>query len=557
MGLIVGEDNFGAVIEKKLGFIDKSLFIKELLDNEVVTVPVIIRPRRFGKTLNMSMLHHFLAAEVNGLKTEGMFDHLKIAKQGDRYMQQQGKYPVIFISLKSLKLDSYEKVYKALVRLISKTYAQHSKLLESNILQMYEKKIFEDILNENASRESLMGSLADLSEYLHRHYKVKPWILIDEYDSPIQAGYLNNYYKDIIELMRGLLGAALKGNVNIHRAVVTGILRIAKEDLFSGLNNLKVFSVLDARYSDCFGFTQEEVDLALKQSDLQYLSKDIKAWYNGYHIGDSQIYNPWSIASCIDEKVSLKPYWINTSDNELIKKLLAESNATFKERFEAVLQNRSIEVFINENLTFSDLSQNEEAVWSLLLFSGYLTAKQVQQRDIELQCSLFSPNQEISALYRSTIRGWFTQKTGEALYQKTLQYLVNGQLDLFLPLLQKFLRESSSYFDVKGDEPEKFYHGFVMGLIVSLSDSHIIHSNKESGLGRYDVLLIPKDKTRSGIILEFKVAKPDADLQESAEEALEQIKQRGYAAELEQQSIFNILKVGLAFRGKEVALASK
>lgn len=555
MSLIIGEDDFGEVISEKLNFIDKSLFIKEIFDNKDIKVSIIVRPRRFGKTLNMSMLRHFLASEVNGLKTEGMFDNLKIAQQGDGYMQHQGKYPVIFISFKSVKGDSFDKAYRELSRLISKTYAHHRILLSGSTLYDHEKEIFNAILRERASKEHLLSSLADLTEYLHRHYKVKPWLLIDEYDTPIQEGYLNGYYKEIIEVMRGLFGTALKGNENMHRAVVTGILRVAKENLFSGLNNVRVYSVLNGKYSEHFGFTQTEVDEVLKKNNLAHLSVDIRAWYNGYQIGDNQIYNPWSIASCIDEGGALKPYWVNTSENSLIKKLLAESSPNFKKRFESILRNEVIETYIDESLVFSELSQNENAIWGLLLFSGYLTAVSVHQNDIDFTYSLRSPNQEILMLYRSTVLRWFAQTDDVSLHQ-LLHYLVEGELTLFLPLLQRILLETMSYFDVTGQYPEKFYHGFVLGLVVSLSKTHTVHSNKESGLGRYDVMLIPKDKTKLGIILEFKVAKPTDDLQESAADALAQIYQKNYTTKLIQQGISNTLGIGLAFRGKEVVMTS-
>lgn len=557
MSLIIGLSDFGEIIKRKLGFIDKSLLIKEILDNDQIQVSVIVRPRRFGKTLNLSMLQHFLSPEVNMLKTEGLFDNLKIAQEGDGYMQHQGKYPVISMSFKNIKGSNFDTVYKELALLISDTYGEHRLLLAGSTLYDDEKETFNAILNRTASKEDLLLSLTHLIKYLHRYYKVKPWLLIDEYDTPIQEGYLNGYYKEIIEFMRGLFGSALKDNKNLHRAVVTGILRIAKENLFSGLNNLRVYSVLNEKYSEHFGFTQTEVDVALEKNKLGHLSTEIKAWYNGYQIGDNEIYNPWSIACCIEEKGALKPYWVNTSENTLIKKLLAESSADFKDRFELVLRNGVIETSIDESLVFSDLSRNENAIWGLLLFSGYLTAMSVRQTDLDFIYSLRSPNQEILMLYRSTVRHWFTQRSDESVYQKLLQSLVEGNLSLFLPLFQRILLESISYFDTSGQAPEKFYHGFVLGLVVSLSSTHIVHSNKESGFGRYDVVLIPKDKSKLGIVLEFKVAKPDLSLQDSAQEALSQIHQKNYTTELTQQGILKILTMGLAFSGKEVAMAAE
>ena len=375
MGLIVGLADFGEAVSSQLNFVDKSLFIKELFDNEQIHVPVIVRPRRFGKTFNMSMLHHFLGAEVNRLKTAGMFDNLNIAKAGDGYMQHQGKYPVIFVSFKSAKERKFTDAYDKLWALISDTYREHRYLMTSTKLHADDKEAYEIILKRKVDNKSILeNSLKELSRFLYLHHGVKPWLLIDEYDTPIQAGYLHGYYKEMIDFMRALFAAALKDNVNIHRAVVTGILRIAKEDLFSGLNNVKVFSVLSAEYADCFGFTEHEVDAVLKQAGLQHLSSDIKNWYNGYHIGNSQMYNPWSIANCINEKGLLKPYWVNTSDNALIKQSMARADSLIKIQFESILEGKPVEVLVDENMTFADLDRSGDKLWSLLLFSGYLTA---------------------------------------------------------------------------------------------------------------------------------------------------------------------------------------
>jgi hypothetical protein len=556
MNFIIGIDDFGKVIERQLNFVDKSLFIKEVMDNSSIEATVITRPRRFGKTLNLSMLHHFLAPEVNQLQTKGMFDNLKIAKAGSAYMDQQGKYPVIFISLKSVHDSKFTDAYGQLRTLIQKTYREHRYLITSTKLREKEKKLYEAILDrEVTDRAVLENSLQELSRLLHLYHGVKPWLLIDEYDTPIQSAYFHGYYDNMIELMRGIFGSVLKGNTDMHRAIITGILRISKESLFSGVNNLKVFSILNQEYAEHFGFTETEVDEALKKANLSNLG-EIKNWYNGYHIGDSQIYNPWSIANCIDGKGALRPYWVNTSSNDLIKSSMALASAQVKEKFEQILTGKSIEETITENMVFSDLKTNSDALWSLLLFSGYLTAVKTNLVDGEFHCSLQTPNQEVAALYRSVIREWFNAPLGASEYRAFLENLTTGQLDKFLKKLKQFLKESSSFFDVKGQHPEKFYHGFVLGLIVSLADTHTVQSNKESGDGRYDVMLIPKDTTQLGLILEFKVAEEGDALDETAEQALRQIGECGYETELRQKNIQRILKVGLAFRAKEVAIAS-
>jgi hypothetical protein len=555
MNFIIGVDNFGEVIQEGLNFIDKSLFIKEILDNSNTKATVITRPRRFGKTLNMSMLHHFLAEKVGDLETKGMFDHLKIAQTDAAYMGHQGKYPVIFISFKRMACNSYDETKQRFGDLLSQLYGQHYALLSKNILRPHEKATFERILNQQASDMNLMSSLRDLSGYLHRYHGTKPWILIDEYDTPIQAGYTNNHYKEVVEFMRGILGEALKGNDDMHRAVITGILQISKESLFSGLNNLKASSLLSDEYAEHFGFTETEVDKALKKANIGHLANEIKAWYNGYHIGNHQIYNPWSIVNCISEKGALKPYWVNTANSDLIKTSIASTDAIEKEQFEKILAGESIEATITEKMAFGDLKTNSDALWNLLLFSGYLTNIKTDLVMGEYKCLLQTPNQEIATVYRTVISGWFTAPLGEIRYRFFLKSLTSGDLEMFLAELQKFLKQSSSYFDASGENPEKFYHGFVLGLIVGLSDTHVVQSNKESGYGRYDVMIIPKDTQQLGLVLEFKVAKPNKTMQETAEEALEQIERRSYETELRQKGIQHILKIGLGFQGKKVAMA--
>jgi len=557
MSLIVGLDDFGKACENGLNFIDKSLFIKELLDNDHIEAAVIIRPRRFGKTFNLSMLQHFLAPEVNGLKTQGMFNGLKIAEAGDLYMQEQGKYPVIFISFKSIKKQNFADSYAQLIELMSQTYRQHDYLLSSSKLKDYERKIIERIITKNAIEPSLLeNSLYELSNCLLKHHGMKPWLLIDEYDTPIQSAYLQGYYDEMIGLMRSLLGSALKGNPHIHRAVITGILRIAKENLFSGVNNLDVYSILSPEYAQHFGFTQEEVDAVLAKENLTGLSDEIKKWYNGYHIGKYQIYNPWSIANCINKQGAIKAYWVNTSDNLLIKQTMARADERVKMQFETILAGKPIKVLINENTIFADLDQDSEALWGLFLFSGYLTALENHRVDIKSECVLTPPNQEVACLYPDIISSWFLEGLGEKNYYWFLKSLTEGDLETFLEILQRFLRTSASYFDVKGTEPERFYHGLVMGLIVGLSGSYRIQSNQESGYGRYDVMLIPQDLQKIGLVIEFKVGKVNKPLQETAEEALAQITARHYDTELQHCGVERILKIGLGFRDKEVALAS-
>ena len=553
MQLPIGYDNFAEIVRNKLDFVDKSLFIKEVLDDAATKAILIPRPRRFGKTLNLSMLHCFLAAEVNRRSTQNLFDGLKIAEFAEQYRQYQGKYPVIFISFKDIKHKNYEGVYAGLQNLFSHLYNDHYYLLDSPNLNSSEQQAFKRILEKQASESELSLSLLNLTHFLYKHFNVEPWLLIDEYDTPIQSGFLCEYYADIIQFMRILFGSALKTNPSLKKAVITGILRVSKESLFSGVNNLKVYSMFNTGYHQHFGFMEEEVTKLLEQAGLREHSGEIREWYNGYQIGGTVIYNPWSIVNCIYEKGILRPYWVNTSSNDLIRHLLALGDEQIKMDLETLIHGESITALIDENMTFGDLEKNRSALWSLLLFSGYFKILHTELKESQLQCELMVPNREIMSLYRDVIRGWLGQAIGYEQYLAFLLSLTEGRVDEFAHRLQKYLLETFSIFDATEKNPERFYHGFVLGLMVCLSETHEVKSNRESGYGRYDVMLIPKDIEQLGIILEFKtVLDEDSALPIAAEQAIQQINQRHYAAELQQRGLQRILKMGLAFRGKKV-----
>ncbi len=549
----IGGSDFAEMVDKRLDFVDKTLFIKEVFDNPGVKVTVITRPRRFGKTLNLSMLRCFLAAEIYSRTTQHLFEGLKIAELGDEYMQYQGKYPVIFISFKDVKDHDYEKTYANLCHLLSQLYREHQYLLSSSKLTEDERKTFLSILKEDATAAHIRTALFDLCYYLYQHHGIKPWILIDEYDSPIQAGYLHGYYDSIIQVMRGLFGSALKDNNFVEKVVITGILRVSKDSLFSGVNNIKVYSTFNTEYSEHFGFTETEVESLLQKANLKHCYTKIRQWYNGYQIGNSTIYNPWSVINCLQAQGLIGLYWSNTSGNELVKHLLAHGDETIKKELETIIQGDSITALIDENLVFSDLEKNRDGLWSMLFFCGYLKATHTELKDGKIQCELASPNQEITALYRDIIRSWLSDSIGYSQYLEFLLSLIESRVDEFADRLQRYLIETLSIFDTTGHEPEKFYHGFVLGMMVSLSETHEVKSNYESGYGRYDVMLIPKDREQLGIILEFKtVREKKTSLKQAAQDALRQIIQRQYAAQLHQQGIHNILQMGLAFRGKQV-----
>jgi len=556
--LPIGHDNFREVIENRLDFVDKSAFIEEVMDDKATKAAVITRPRRFGKTTNLSMLHHFLASNVNGEPTQNLFDGLKISENKDLCAQHQGQYPVIFVTFKDMKNEHYKEAYAKLCELMSHVYIEHCYLLSSPKLISHQKKVFESVLEEKASETHIFSALLNLTQALSLHHGVKPWLLIDEYDTPIQASYVHHYYAPMINLMRGLLGSVLKTNPYLDRAVITGILRVAKESLFSGVNNLKVYSLLHPRYSTQFGFTEEEVGALVKKHHLESQLPDIKDWYNGYQVGDTVLYNPWSIANCIQEKGKLIPYWVNTSDNQLIRNLLVRSGTQFKEQFELLLQDKPVEQLIDENTVFGDLTMNESAAWSLLLMAGYLKVISQKQTDDGLRCTLAIPNKEVRNLYQQIIKQWLSNGHGIEWYNQFLDHLLTGNIELFEKEMKEIVEHTVSVHDT-ARHPEAFYHGLMMGLTASLyhSEHYEIQSNKESGYGRYDYMIFSRDKNRLTLLLEFKkvstvkdIKKLEVNLEKAAQEALDQMDQKGYLAEAKRRGSTNILKIGLAFCGK-------
>lgn len=552
MRLPIGYDDFGKIAERQLDLVDKTLFIKDLFDDPAEVI-VITRPRRFGKTLLLSTLHYFLAANVRGQNTQGMFDLFNIAQCGDYYFQQQGKYPVISLTLKSIKETSYEKAFQKLALQIKNLYTEFRFLLESGLLQEQERQYFEDILWERASEIHLQASLVNLCDYINRFYGVKPWLLLDEYDTPIQSAYLYGYYDEMINFMRGFLGEALKNNPYLYRAVITGILRVAKESLFSGVNNLRIYTLFSQKYSEYFGFTEVEVTDILDKTHLHVKLPEIKAWYNGYQIGNTVIYNPWSIVNCVNDEGMMKPYWINTSDNQLIKDILKKAPLDFKQKFEALLSGQTIEKVISEDLVFGELLNSPYAAWSLLLMSGYLKPLKGTVVTQGTLCELAIPNKEVNNLFCGIIEAWLADGHDYEWYRKFLDSLLTGDMLEFKRHLDKVLIQIISYHDF-ATEPEAFFHGLLLGFIATLQDNYEILSNRESGLGRFDIMLIPNDKSKLGIILELKIKAANETLLEAAEKALKQSEEKRYVAQCYAKHIQQCMKVGLGFEGKLVEM---
>ena len=550
-------EDFRTLIDKKLLFVDKTLLIKEFIDNEGAQVNLITRPRRFGKTLNLSMLHYFFAEKINNKPTKGLFDGLKISEAGEQYMAHQGQYPVIFITFKQLDSDTYKAMLSDLQRLMSRIYKMHRELLDSPYLIAEQKSDFRKIVGCKADESHLKTALFDLTEYLYTHYQKEVIVLIDEYDVPIQAGYFNNYYQEAIKIMRGLLGACLKTNPYLERALLTGITRVSKESLFSGLNNLKVYSLLNKKYQDHFGFTEEEVNMLVDKMGYQNKLAKMKAWYNGYKIGDTTLYNPWSIISCLDNDGLVKNYWLNTSGNELIKKLLINSSGDFKEDFEQLLRGKSIHQSIREDMVFGDLKEDESLIWSLFFVAGYLkiVASSEEQEDESISCELKIPNQEIRIFYSSLIKKWLRGDKSLNWYNTFIKYLLVGNVEKFEADLKQVLVNVASAYDV-APSPEVFYHGLVLGLVITLNH-YEIKSNRESGKGRYDIAIIPRDPQALGLLFELKSVgetTTDAKLVKQAQKALQQIDDKNYVAEFRQRGIHKVLKIALVFKGKDFQL---
>jgi hypothetical protein len=560
--LPTGYDIFGELLEYKLDFVDKSLFIKEVLDDST-KVCVITRPRRFGKTLNLTMLHYFLSSEYYGTKTAGMFDGLKIANvdEGKYLKEHQGKYPVIFVSLKQVNNNTFEDAYGNLLNTLSLLYNTHCYLIKSKNLQDYEKNKFQKILEKKADRGDVEYALQNLSQLLFQHHGVKPWLLIDEYDTPLQAAYLNHYYDDMVGLLRNMFGVAFKTNPYLNRAIVTGILRISKESLFSQANNVIVYSLLNDKYSEHFGFTESEVDDLLIRSELEVHAQDIKAWYNGYQIGNTILYNPWSITNCLKSGGILKPYWVNTSGNDLIHHTIAHSGDRFRDELESFMEGKTLEMQVNEHVVFGDLAIDGKAGWNLLLMAGYL--KPVSERmDFahKILYQLAIPNLEVRSLYDEILTKWLAVEQDDKWYNEFLEHLLTANFERFTYDLRELLEYTVSYRDT-AQNPEAFYHGLMIGLTATLHyrQDYQISSNRESGYGLYDYLILSKNPERPSLVIEIKRVRREKlsdealtqKLQETAQLGLEQIQVKKYITQAKQESPSPVVQLSLAFCGKE------
>ncbi len=563
--LPLGISDFKEIVEKGYSYVDKTLFIEEII-NSGAKVALIPRPRRFGKTTNLSMLYYFFSNE--GEDSKALFQNLKIAKStwkdslGKGVLDHMGQFPVIYFTLKGIDQGTWEKAYDKTKICIADEFKKYQFLLKATILDQASKKEepllgdsekndFLDIVNKTASSGTYEKSLYYLIEWLHRYYKKQVIVLIDEYDAPIHAGYLHGFYIEMLAFMKGFFGDALKDNSYLEKAVLTGILRVSKESIFSGFNNGTCYTITRNDFADKFGLLEEEVESLFKEQQVFYKIDEIRKWYNGYLIGNMSIYNPWSIIQCIANQGILQAYWVNTSSNELIKKFIWKGDTSFKKDVEKLLQGESITKSIEEGIIFSDLERREDAVWSLFFFSGYLTLTRNSDPVGPIR-TVTIPNQEVLTLYRGFAQNWFEGTLPSDDLSEMLQSLISGNIEVFAELFQKLILNAMSCYDVGENSSEKVYHAFVLGLLVALEKTHEVKSNRESGYGRYDVCLIPKNSKELGVVMEFKKVKKGIFLEDTAKEALQQIEEKNYVAELRSRGIAKVLTLGIAFQGKNV-----
>ena len=554
----IGIQGFSDLREQDCFFVDKTNFIKEWWGKRDV-VTLITRPRRFGKTLNMSMLDCFFSNKY--ANRADLFEGLSIW-QDETYRKLQGTYPVIFLSFAAVKAGNLEDAKTQIKQEITRLYWENRNLMKEDIFGEDERELYYRT-TVKMDDVTAQDSLRNLSVWMERYYGKKVIILLDEYDTPMQEAYVQGYWDEFTSFVRSLFNASFKTNPYLERAIMTGITRVSKESIFSDLNNLRVVTTTSNLYADCFGFTEEEVFAALDEYGMSDKKDEVKQWYDGFTFGEHRdIYNPWSITNYLDEH-RLYPYWASTSSNGLVSRLIRTASADVKEKMEDLLRGQAITVNFDEQIVYNQLDDNEEVIWSLLLASGYLKVQNIDYRGITLEpwYTLDITNIETLSMFMTMFRGWFKNK--DANYNDFVKALLKGSLKEMNIYMNDVALATFSSFDTgkkpseKG-QPERFYHGFVLGLLVELRDRYQIRSNRESGYGRYDVMLTPVTEVDDAIVIEFKVHEPDEEesLQDTVRTALDQIKEKNYDAELLLQGIpaDMIRHYGFAFEGKKVLI---
>ena len=548
-GIGIGLSDFKVLRLRRNYYIDKTEFIKHIIDNQS-SVVLITRPRRFGKTLNMTTLRYYFDNRVTDAKE--LFHNLKIMQLGEEYTSKMSDYPCIYMTLKDAGMQNYEYMLMQLKTIMMDLYFENRHLLEDAEMSGGERSIFNKILDAKADEIDLINGVKMLSKIMYRHYQKPVMLFLDEYDVPLQSAYVEGFYNEAVKFFKIFYGTTFKDNPYLEKTVITGVSRIAKESIFSGANNFDVYTVLDNDFSADFGITEQEIDKMIKDFEVEEEKDEIKKWYDGYKIGEQEgIYNPWSVLQYMKNK-KLQPYWVNTSSNDLIK-LILKNSTTVKEKIERLLKDEIIEVAIDQETVMVGIEDNEENIWGLLVGTGYLKVIESNSDGI---CKVQIPNYEIKNLFQSIIRDWFRNKVIGNDLNTILKDRVTLKLDDFEEKFEKLVIEMFSFMDVGENTAENFYHAFVLGMLVGLKDSYYVNSNRESGLGRYDIMLEPKDKNQNSFIMEFKVHKPEneSSIEETIANAKRQIEERKYEQSLRERGFTNITKMVFAFKGKEVRM---
>lgn len=554
----VGVDDFKDLILNDYYYVDKTLFIKDLLDLKG-KVNLFTRPRRFGKTLGVSMVQYFFENTGNEEKNQenkSLFDGMQIIEQGERYTKEMGAYPVISLSLKSSKQSEWKLAYGCLKEEISREYLRHQVVLQS-LRNPEQRRRYEDIMNLKGSQQDFITSIRFLSDCLYQHWNQKVIVLIDEYDVPLENSYFEGFYQEMIGFIRSIFESALKTNPYLEFSIVTGCLRITKETIFTGLNNLDMISILNRSYGEFFGFTQVEIDLMLEYYGLLPQRDQIKDWYDGYLFGDTEVYNPWSVTNYIkaltvrpDELPA--PYWANTSSNNIVKSLVERANISVKGQLEELLAGGVIEKPIHEDITYDSVYDSEDNLWNFLFFTGYL--KQVSRRmEQETQyITMAIPNLEVTYIYKNTITKWFRDEVKLKDLSSMYQAMQSGDASGFQLELSRILQESISYMDTK----EAFYHGFMMGVLGNMED-YLVKSNRESGNGRLDIVVRSFDVSKAPVIMELKLSDTFKGLETSCDEALSQIREKGYDSWLPEEGYTEVWNYGISFFRKQCKIKAE
>lgn len=548
--LPVGVDDFKE-LRQACYFVDKTRFIQKIID-ERSEVTLITRPRRFGKTLTMSMLYYFFTNE-HAEENRELFFGTDIASCGNIYMDEHGKRPVIFLTLHEAKQMDMPSMLQRIGRIMARAYAKFPFLvgLDSPLAQA-DQDYYQRIRSMKGSREDLEDSLRALSSFLCQYYGRKTVILLDEYDVPAQQGWQYHFHEDAVAFMRNYMGAAFKSNDALDFGIITGVLRIAKETIFSSLNNLEISSVAQGRFADVMGFTHAEVERMAADLGHSDRVKEIKHWYDGYTFSGQEIYNPWSVINYFQQGCLPQVYWLNTSGNAIIGEMMEHADSSDDEKILDLLDGKPVEVVVDEAIVYSDIFTNKDALYTMLLTAGYLKATENRVEDGEHICTLAIPNREIETVYRKEILNRYRGRMARSDLRTLLEHLAKGQAEKFSAGLEQYLEQIASFHDTANKE--SFYHGFLLGLTAWFLPRYQVKSNRESGYGRFDLGIFPKEHGQSGIIMEFKVAENEDSMLEEAKTALAQIERLDYMAEFREQSIANVWKYGIAFYGKKLKL---